>query len=309
MFRRTYLGLEIRADELRAIAVQRRRGGLALLGERTRRLNEGVLTLQAREPNILQPEPFMTAVREVLGPLTRRENRIAVALPDAVGHLFLLDLETPPGKQQEGEEMVRWRLKELLPAQFKRVALAYQVLEERDSGSKRVLVSTVAREILQQYEEELARAGFGAALIDFHSLNIYNAYRSRIDLGNDFVVVSVAGGQLSLLVFENRRLEFFRVKSMPSAIETIFHELDRSLLGYRQTHSGFGRYAVYLHSDWEQCEELRAAIQALFEKEVEVLPSPLHPLLNTEQLAIPSTTANGLAAALGVAERLIPRLG
>jgi type IV pilus assembly protein PilM len=308
VFRRTYLGLDIRDNGLRAIAVQRAGAGVALLGGQILQLREGVLRPGAQEPNICQPEHFIEVVQEVLLPLSRRENRIAVTLPDTSGHIFLLNIETPFKNPQEGDEIIRWHLKDRLPANNRTVALAYQILEERDSGSKRLLVSVISREILRQYEDVLAKAGFGAAVIDFHSLNIYNAYRSRVDLGTDFMVVSVDGNQLSLLAFENLKLDFYRIKTVPFDAAVVFQELNRSLVGYRRSHSAFARALIYLHSNWAQMDELQEAVQSAFEREIELLPSPLQQLINYEKLAIPTAEANSMAAALGVAERLISRV-
>jgi len=308
VFRRTYLGLEIRQEGLRAIAVRRAGAGVSLLGGQTLKLSEGVLRLAQQQPNICQPDLFVDAVREVLVPLAKRENRIAVALPDAVGHVFLLDINTPFKKRKEGEEIVRWHLKDRLPGYFNRVALDFQVIEEREPGNKRVLVSVVASEVLQQYEEILASAGFAAAVIDFHSLNIYNAYRSRVDLGTDFILISVNGSQLSMLAFENLKLDFYRVRTVSADAERVFREINRSMVGYRRSHSTFVRSSIYLHSDWEQREDLQDAVQSAFGREIENLPSPLAQLIHSGNLAIATNEANSMAAALGAAERMIQRV-
>ncbi len=308
MFRRTYLGLEVRREGLRAIAIQRRGLGTALVGGQTLKLSEGVLCTVAQEPNILDVDAFVEAAREVLLPLSRREDRIAVALPDACGHIFLLDIDTPFKTRQEGEEIVRWRLKEVLPDAVSQIALDYQVLEERESGSRRVLVSVIAKEVLSQYEEVFAAAGFSAALLDFHALNLYSCYRSRIELGSDFVLVGVDGNQLSLLAFANRQLDFYRVKTVPKDPEKIFQEINRSIVGYRRAHASFSRSTIHLHSDWGELDELREAVHSAFERELELLPSPLSHLTSKAQLAISSAEACGMAAALGVAERMIQRV-
>ncbi len=308
MFRRTYLGLEIRREGLRAIAVQRRGRGLALLGGQTLQLSEDVLCTVAQEPNILKPDAFIQAVHEVLLPLARSEDRIAVALPDAAGHVFLLDIDTPFKTRQEGEEIVRWRLKELLPASFSHFSLDFQVLEERESGSLRVLVSVIDKFVLQQYEEVLAKAGYAAALIDFHALNLYSCYRSRIELGSDFVLVGINGNQLSMLAFANRQLDFYRVKTVPQNPERIFQEINRSIVGYRRAHASFSRSKVLLHSDWGELDELSEAVRSAFDREIDLLPSPLSHLSSKTPLAISSAEACGMAAALGVAERMVQRV-
>ncbi len=308
MFRRNYLGLEIRREGLRAIAVKRRGSGVALSGGQTLRLSDGVLLPTVMEPNIRKPEQFVEAVREVLLPLAKREKRIAVALPDSAGHVFLLDVDNPFKNHAEGLDIVRWQLKSLLPPQMTDIAVDFQVLEERESGGRRVLTSVLAKDVLRQYEELLTSAGFEAALVDFHSLNLYNAYRSRIELGADFFLVGVDGNQLCMLGFENQLLDFSRVKSIVEDPERIFQEINRSMVGYRRAHSAFSRSTVYLHSSWEQTDGLLDAVSSAFERDVVLLPSPLHQLADAKKLKISSAEANGMAAAIGVAERMIQRV-
>lgn len=308
MLRRNYLGLEIRQQGLRAIAVQRRGSGIALAGGQTLDFSEGVLQPTVLEPNICKPEQFVEAVREVLVPLAKREKRIAVALPDTSGHVFLLDIDTPFKNHAEGLDIVNWQLKGLLPAQIGQIVVDYQVLDTRESGGRRVLVSVLAKDVLIQYEELLGKAGFSAALVDFRSLNLYNAYRSRIDLGSDFLLVAVDDNQLSILAFENRMLDFCRIKTVTEDPEKIFQEINRSMVGYRRAHTSFARSSIHLHTNWAQSDDLIDAVRSAFDRDVQLLSSPLAHLTHSQRLSISGAQANGMAAALGVAERMIQRV-
>jgi len=307
VFFRNYLGMEIRGDGLRAVAARRAGGGVALLGGQTLDFSPGAVVPNVKTPNILKPEMFVECVREVLLPLAKGENRIAVALPDTVGQVFLLELDAPFTHHKEGEKILLWHLKDLLPEPMK-VSLSFQVLEKRDSGSQRLLVSAIARPVLEQYEELLVRAGFAPAVIDFQALNIFNAYRSRVELGSDFILVAVVGSQLSLLAFENLKLVFYRVKAVPRDVDRVFQELNRTMIGFRRAHGSLHRCMVYLQTDWEQTEPLREAVAAAFDQEPEILPTPLQKLANAKQLTLSAAGQQGMAAALGVAERLIQRV-
>ena len=305
MLHRTYLGLEIRQQGLRAIAVQRRGKNIALVGGQTLALAETVLQPGFSELNIAQPGPFVNAVKELLIPLAKRDNRIAVALPDCSGQLFLLDIETPFKNRVEGSEMIRWHLKDLLPVQSNRVALDFQILQETESGQKRVLVAVITRDVLAQYENLLEESGYAAAVVDFHSLALYNAYRMKIDLGRDFILIGVDGGQLSLLIFVNQILTFSRVRPISHDPRQVFQELSRSLVNYRHELSAFNRLTVYLHSDWPDHETLFPAVDSAFDQDVHRLTSPVSKLMNGHQLSFAGAEASDMAAALGVAERMI----
>ena len=308
MFRRNYLGLEICRGGLRAIAIQRRGAGATLVGGQTLNFSDGVLRATVHEPNVRKPEQFVTAVREVLVPLAKREKRIAVVLPDTTGHIYLLDVDTPFKSHAEGLDIVRWQLKDLLPPKFIYYSADYQVLGERESGGRKVLVSVVADTVLAQYEELLSQAGFAAGLVDFRALNLFNAYHARIELGSDFFLIGLDDDQLCMLGFENHQLDLYRTKTVVADPERIFQEINRSMVGYRRSHGSMLRTKVYLHSTWEQNDELLNALQAAFEREVELLPSPLQSMAGSQRLNIPSHDARSMAAALGIAERMIQRV-
>jgi type IV pilus assembly protein PilM len=307
MLRRTYLGLEIRQHELRAIAVQRGGKNITLAGGQTLALSDAVIQPAFKVANVLAPEQFVMALKQLLGPLAKRERRIAVSLPDRSGQLFLLELETPFNHRTEGIELLRWHLKDKLPAQPKRVALDFQVLEENEAGHKRLLAAVIDQDVLSQYESLLEQAGYVATMIDFHSLALYSAYRTTVDLGEDFILVGVDDCQLSIMAFVNRILEFHRAKETSREPQKVFQEISRSLVNYRNKQPAFNHMDVFLHSDWQDQDNLFTAVSSAFDQEVQQLPSPVSKLINGHQSAFTDAEARGMAAALGVAERMIER--
>ncbi|MBN2793097.1 MAG: pilus assembly protein PilM [Desulfuromonadales bacterium] len=305
MLQRTYLGLEICQQGLRAIAVQRRAKQIALVDGQTLALADAVVQPGFKELNIANPELFVQAVQKLLAPLAKRDNRIALALPDRAGQLFLLDIETPFKNRAEGAEMIRWQLKDRLPVPTNRVALDFQILQTRESGQKMVLAAVLSKEVLAQYEALIEQAGYAAAVVDFHCLALYNAYRTKIDPGRDFILVGVDGSQLSLLIFVNQVLIFSRQRTIHQDPRQVFQELNRTLVNYRHELPAFNRLAVYLHSDWPVQEALLQAVTAVFDQDVQCLISPVSKLMNGHQLSFGGAEASGMAAALGVAERMI----
>lgn len=306
MLKRTYLGLEIRRKALHAVAFQRSGKQLSLVGAQALQFNDDVIKPGFSAPNVIQPDHFIHSVKELLDPLVRRDNRIAVALPDCTGNLFLLDVETPFKNYSEGAEIVRWQLKDLLPDKANQLAVDYQVIEEKESGHKRVLVAVVSRDVLHHYEALIEQAGFAAAVIDFHSLALYNAYRSKVDFGRDFILIGIDGCQLSIQVFVNQIPIFYRGRQIEHDLQQVFQEINRSLVSCRNELPNFCRMPVYLHSDWSE-EGLSDAVAAVFDQPLELLESPVSKLLNGDKVNLPDGDAHSMAAALGVAERLIQR--
>lgn len=304
MLRRTYLGMEIYQQGLRAVAVQRRGKQIALVGGKAITFEEPMLNSGVGSCGVRHPDKFVRSVKDLLTPLVKRDNRIAVVLPDRSGHLLLIDVDTPFKGRSEGEEIIRWRLKDLFPEKAHQLAIDFQVLEEKESGQKRILVAAISKEILQLYEALIEKAGFAAAVIDFHSLALYNSYRTKIDFGRDFIFIGVAGHQLSILGFINQVPRFYRGRQIEKSSQQVFQELNRTLASYRNELPNLDRVPVYMHSDWHE-EELLTAVNSLFEQNVQLLTSPVTRLMNGSSFGFSQTEASSMVAALGITEHMI----
>lgn len=304
MIRRSYLALDIAAGHLRGVALHRRGNGSALSGARSIALPEGVSALSVRKPNVLDGRRFVDSVREVLDPLAGREERLALSLPDTVGRLLLTETETAFKTKQEGVDILKWQLKGNL-GDPRDTHLDYQVLERRESGRFRLVVAAVERAVLLQYEDLIVEAGYHATVVDFHSLNLYNYYRPRLDLGEDFVLVSVERGTLSLQVFQDRMLVFHRAREVAPSPQQLFQELSRSVVGSLEQFPGLRRAKLYLHCDWPEHADLEVAVRSAFERPDLVLLDPhLERLTGVEQ-SIREREAHDLVAAIGAAERMM----
>lgn len=302
MFGRTYLGLDISATELRGVALRRRRRTPVLTDGRLLTIPDGLLRPSLTEPNITTPRLFVEALREILDPLAGGEERLALLLPEGSGRIVLTDAEGLFRSRQEGIEILKWQMKKSLPATVRDLHLDFQVVQKQENGRCRVAVSLMVGSVLEQYQEALSTAGYRAEVVDFHSLNLYNYYRPRLDLGDDFLLVGLERGALSVQLFQGRALTFHRVRQIDMRAEVVFQELNRALAGC-QALSGFRRTAVYLHSDWTTLAPISEMLGSIFEQEVVCLQPQLERLTDgAVWTALPPAT---LAAAVGVTERMM----
>jgi type IV pilus assembly protein PilM len=294
MIFRTYLALDIAPGEMRGAALRRRGKQMHLVGVNVVSC-EGIVAVSGREPNITDPQRFVKNVREVLAPLAGKEERIALLLPDGAGRVVLTGMESPPRSKEEGIEILKWQLRDKLPAEPGEVRLDYQVVAQEEGG-QRVMVSMIAAPVLEQYEDLIIQAGFGAALVDFHSLNLYSCYSSRLNFGKDFALVGVEGAVFSLQIFHEGAPVLYRVRELSPDPAKVFQEAVRSLAGCRRKYPALRQESVFLHTDRDDRQELAAALCGAFEQEVALLD--------------PGSWEGGavcalLAAPVGAAERLM----
>lgn len=304
MFKRVFPGIEISCRALRGVAIQKQGQQYIPVGSNSLSLDAGIITPKITGVNVAQPETFVKHLKDLLAPLVRRDNRIAIALPDGSGKVFLMDIETPFKNRGEGEEIIRWQLKDMLPEGLSnRIKIDFQVLEEKESGLKKVFAAVISQDVLEHYEALIEQAGFAPAIIDFHSLALHNAYRAQIDFSRDFIFIAIAGQQLFAQVFTNQMPVFYRTRAIDTKPQEVFQEVNRSLVGCRAAIPNINRIPVYLHTDWAEREELKHVLEALFEQPVAWLDSSWSRLGNGRRAQTPDNVYS-MTAALGMAERL-----
>lgn len=113
-----------------------------------------------RRENILDQDAFVSALREVLDPISGAEERLSLALPERAGRILLTQVETALVNKAEGVEILKWQLRDTLPADGA-LQLDYQILDRDESGRQHVLVSCITEEVLKQYEDCFNLAGYG----------------------------------------------------------------------------------------------------------------------------------------------------
>jgi len=298
--RRTFLGLDLASHSFRAVALRRHGRDTELVGARLSSPTPEVVRFSAREPNLVDRFRFVSQVREILTPLAEREERIVLSLPDCTGKTLLTEVETVFKTHQEGEEILKWQLKNSLPGDPVSTHIDFQFVGQTDAGKQRVLVAAIRSDILSEYEDAMEEAGFGAVLIDFHAMHLYNYYRPRFNLDEAFVLVSVDGEAFSLHYNVQGQPVYFRAKPVTLEIENVFQELSRTLVSVGKTYPQMRKASVFVHSDWEQCSDLRQALEGCFEKEIQVLDLKKHAAISMDH-AQPQV----MAAAIGAAERLM----
>lgn len=255
------VGLEI-ANEGAAIALVGKHRGLPVL-ERCESVSfpAGTLKLSLKEPNIVDRPLVIGQLRELYARLLTNQKQVSLSLPDAAGRVMLLDLETRLKGKEEGADFIRWKLKKNLPIDISEIHLDYQILRERESGELSALVALVSRSVITQYEEIVSELGLEPIRIDFTTFNLMRLFLKMVG-GDSTAVVLWHKGVISILVFQDGILEFFRAKEIfEGNFETnrVFRELNSSFLVYRDKVSGQKLQRVLFYCPpWD-----REALQAL----------------------------------------------
>lgn len=300
---RTFVGIDIQSDGLFLAALRRNRPQTQLVGLRFESL-EGVIEPSSRQPNIRDARRFIEGLRRGVDALAGSEERIALSLPDRSGRIYLTEVDAPFKSQPEAVDILKWRLKSSLPAPPSQVHLTYQVLEKRDDGRQRCIVAAIAHAVLNQYEDLVSEAGRHAVQVDFHSLNLYNYYRPRLDIGDEFILVSLESGTLGIQYVLGHILCYQRVRDFRPDPERAFREINRTLVEAYEAFPAMKRCAVFAHVDPDINGDVEKLLSSAFERDVRCL-DPLLRRFSGEGKTGGLKPVGSVVAALGAAERLM----
>ena len=300
---RFFVGVDIQPGGLYLAALQRNRPQTRLVGLRFESL-EGVMEVSSRQPNIRDVRRFIDGLRRGVDALAGEEERIALSLPDRAGRIYLTDIDTPFKTHDEGADILKWRLKSSLPAPPAQIELDFQVIDKRDDGHQRCIVAAIAKPVLEQYEDLVNEAGRHAVQIDFHSLNLYNYYRPRLDLGDEFILVGLEHGLLSLQYVLGSSLCYQRVRAFKANPERAFQEINRTLVEAYEAFPAMKRCTVFAHVDPDMDGDIEKLLSAAFEREVKCLDPSLK-RFSGEGRTGGLQPVGSVIAALGAAERIM----
>lgn len=278
----------IRGD-LAALAVRARkgefRGGVRALP--TRPFSTGPAGLQSVDRKALIPE--LAALGDALG----TDRRPAVVLPTSWFRSHLLELEGLPRGQAEMEDVIRWRLKKLLPVPPTEMRLSV-VRVGKESSKQRILTVMMLERAASELEAAFTEVGATPGVLTGRLFALRDA-------GHGWrVVVEAAPESLSLLVTHDGAPRVLRTRAVPSGKSPsrvasgefrLLEAFLRETFGLEEGED----VAVTVECDDE--DELRAIEEAL--DEVSSLRLERSSSSEVPELAVGAATARALLSMLG----------
>lgn len=168
----------------------------------------GPVGLQSVDPGRL--EPVVRSVQERLsGP-----SRAAVVLPSGWLRSHLLDFDQLPRKRGEVEDVLRWRLKRLLPVPPTELRIAWSQTATGES-TRRLVTAVGYRKAMDTLEEVLVSAGVQPGLITSRLLAVASGEGAGVGAR---LVVQGEPGFVSLLLVERDVPRLLRTKPVESGM-------------------------------------------------------------------------------------------
>jgi hypothetical protein len=190
--------LDGRSKQLRRLAV--------------RELEPHTLEPLAHRPNVVNAENLRVALRDLAQTVGNGNGPSGLLLPDGAVRVAILDFETLPENRKDAESLVRWRMRENLPAAPDETRLSYQVLS-KESRRVELLVVAVRTAVLTEYEQILEPMNGGLALV----LPATIAVLPLVPAGNGGgeLLLHLCAGWMTAVVLHENRAKLWRCSELP----------------------------------------------------------------------------------------------
>jgi hypothetical protein len=170
-----------------------------------------------------------------------------VIFPDDWARMLPVDFEALPDAEDAARDIVRWRVKKLLPGVAHEMEVVHREIPGVDGEGRRVLVAAAPAETLRSIEEAFASCGVRVGLLAPASIILFEGLAPVLSAaaGGDWALVHRSEGSLVLAVARGV-LPLF-VRQRPLAAEDEDQEIRLTLSYYAEKIKGPGLSAVYVH--------------------------------------------------------------
>ncbi|MFB3916557.1 MAG: type IV pilus biogenesis protein PilM [Terriglobales bacterium] len=184
--------------------------------------------------NVAKRDEVRDALRYSLEALGSRSRDIIAVLPDAACRVALLDFDSLPGKPQEAEGVIRFRLKKSLPFDVDRARVSYQVQSE--NGKLNVIATIALTSVIEEYESVLREAGYNPGVV----LPSMLAALGQVDASHPTLVIKVDALTTSVAIVDRDQLLLTRTLENPAGInvdgEQLAEDIYPSLVFFQDTY-------------------------------------------------------------------------
>lgn len=177
-----------------------------------------------------------------------RLTRASVVFPDSWARILAIDFETLTGSGDAEREMVRWKVRKLLPGITSELDVVFRDMTPGGEG-RRLLVAATPTETLKSVEASFEAAGVRVGMLAPASLVLFEGLSGVLGAraGGDYALVHLAPDAFVLVLARDGAPIFFRQRPIEEEPEEHEQEIRLSLSYYAEKLQGPGLKAVWTH--------------------------------------------------------------
>jgi hypothetical protein len=216
------------------------------------------------------------ALRAAVTTVGNGNGPLGLLVPDGAVRVTVLEFETLPDNAREAEQLVLWRLRDILPFPPEEVRLSYQLLGH-EPGAIELLVVGGRNSVLAEYEGILEPLNGGPNLIWPATMSLLPLLPPAEE-GRAQLLVHVCAGWMTTVVVAGDRVRFWRNRAVERAApeacaDEVGREVARVQAGCRD-HLRLEVAAVWLCARPPAVPGMAPAVAGIVGQEVQPLEPP-----------------------------------
>jgi Tfp pilus assembly PilM family ATPase len=204
------IGVEVTADRVTVVSVERDARGVVVAGHATETLPPGAVLPGLNAANVQEPNAAGEALRRALERAGARGHRAALIIPDAVARVSLVGFETVPARAEDLDQLIRWQARKSVPFPIETAQVSWTPGARRETGHE-FIVTMARRDLIEEYEALATRAGLYPGIVDLATFNLVNAVlASGPGISGDWLLVNLAPDYVSVAIVRGSDVVFYR---------------------------------------------------------------------------------------------------
>ncbi len=301
--RKPRLGIEITATAVRVAVLSGFGANLSVLFTKTVDVPDGVVSEAYASLNVVDRSRLSAVLQEGLNGVPAGIRRAGLSLPDSVFRVQMIEFDELPGKDEDRQRLIHWRLEKGAAFDIADTVLRYQVRGRQDNGF--TVLSCVAKQsVIAQYETLFTELGLEPWAIgpsSFYTFSFYSSYLAKKSAVS--ALTHLSKDSFATIIMEHGGVRFYRYKdvkrtSTEDIRDKLMREIDDSLHFY--AHMDRLQQSevkdLYLTGESDVSADLVGALRTVMSLNVEVL-SPADSALPGVNIGPEMTAALGAGSA------------
>lgn len=272
LFGKVKTGLEISADEIKAISLFKKGGKKILNNIISINIPPGAIKPSFKQENILDEKAVQDCLEKVRADIN--SNRASVALPDSSVKVLIQKFRDLPVEDHEIDKMVNWNVSSILKIPAEEFRISWEYMGIGADNQQILLVVLGIDRVLDQYEKIFKRAGIRPLRLIPAGLSQFNFYSHLLPESGTIAFLRLFDDVLSLFVFVDHIPVLYKTvkKGLLGDDEaSAINDVDFLMQYYKSEHPDFPVDNFYISSPIKSSDKLKRILSDIQDSGVEIL--------------------------------------
>lgn len=237
-------------------------------------LEKRIISPSPNKPNLTDSATVRRTVEDLVRRIGNGSDKIGLLIPDLSARVALLEFDALPDNLRDAEELVQWRVAEVLPFEPEEALICYQILSRRP-GAVDVLAIALQRSIRDEYEALVEGLNRRPVLVLPASVALLPLLQED---SPGQLLLHLCPGSLTAIVVSSNRVRYWRTLGLESEAIVSSKEVGREatrVLAACQDHLKLTVQNIWFCARPPEASAIRKSLAKTLGRELRLLPTAL----------------------------------